>query len=112
MAETNLPVIEMKAKFESNNKRVSNARSELYQAWLKFGEAWGELEDAITEQHGIRLAAPLIVKEKTIDLLPEERIELVGTVALQLAELRSGVQSMVTVAMHASRAIQLAGGLE
>lgn len=108
MAEKTLPAIDMKSKLMDSRIRIDAAYSGLYTSWLKFGESWVELEKAIGEANGLVLHGPRqVFKDSKVQMHDEDRLELIGTLAVQLPSLRDAIQAMVDVALLAGKAVKL-----
>ena len=112
MADKTLPTIDMKSKLTDSRIRIDAAYSGLYTSWLNFGEAWVELEKAIGEANGLVLHGPRqVFKDSKVQMHDEDRLELIGTLAVQLPALRDAIQSMVDVALLTGKAVKLTQGV-
>lgn len=108
MSKNTLPSTDMKSKLKDSRIRIGDAYNGLYQSWLKFGESWVELEKAIGEANGLVLHGPRqVFKNSKVQMHDEDRLELIGTLAVQLPSLRDAIQAMVDVALLAGKAVKL-----
>jgi hypothetical protein len=108
MPENILPTIDMKTKLTGSRIRIDAAYSGLYTSWLKFGESRVELEEAIGEANGLVLHGPRqVFKDSKVQMQDEDRLELIGTLAVQIPSLRDAIQAMVGVALLAGKAVKL-----